>query len=576
MKKKIVRRSDVNVPEILGIDKRLSKIYQFRGISQKEELDISLNGMLHFNTLKDIDKASARIAKALINDETILIIGDFDADGATSSSLAVAALRAFGAKHVDFLVPNRFAFGYGLSKEIVLEAYKSKPDLLITVDNGISSIEGVNQANELGIDVVVTDHHLAGDELPNACAIVNPNQKDCQFPSKVIAGVGVIFYVMIALRAKLKADGYFDERGIKAPNMGDFLDLVALGTVADVVPLDKNNRIMVEQGLRRIRSGKMRTGIEALFNQSKKDKTHLKAQDLGFAIGPRLNAAGRLDDMSIGISCLLNESKLDAKNQAIMLDDLNQARKEIESQMKEEAFKVIDKLQFDEKSLPLGLCLYQESWHQGVIGIVAGRLKERYSRPVIVFAPNDDKTEIKGSARSISGINIRDVLNDVSTKKPGLIPKFGGHAMAAGLSLKPNDFKAFQKAFYHELTLHMDEKDCVHQILSDGGLEANSLNLDFAKVIERAGPWGAQFEEPLFDNYFNVLTQRIVGQNHLKVTLQLEDSDIQLDGIYFNIDADIWPNERISRVHAAYKLDVNRYMGREKVQLMIEHLEPMR
>lgn len=569
-----MRRKKVEASSLVGVDRRLLHIYASRGIQKKEDLDISLNALLHFKELKGIEKATERVVEAIKKQQKIIIIGDFDADGATSTSLAVSALRTFGAENVDFLVPNRFHFGYGLSKEIVEVASQRNPDLLITVDNGISSFEGVNRANELGIDVVVTDHHLPGETLPNAYAIVNPNQQDCLFSSKAIAGVGVIFYVMASVRAKLKELNYFQRANIPTPNMGSFLDLVALGTVADVVPLDKNNRILVEQGLRRIRHGETREGIKALFENAKRDSTHLKAQDLGFAIGPRLNAAGRLDDMSLGIACLLSHSKQSAKEMAMRLDLLNQERKEIEVTMKEGAFNVISNLKLDNKNLPIGLCLYDESWHQGVIGIVAGRLKETYSRPVIVFASSEDKKELKGSARSIFGINIRDVLNDVATSDPDLIIKFGGHAMAAGLSLRPENFAKFQIAFERELTKVLNEEDCVSQILSDGPLSSTDFTLEFAKLIDTAGPWGSQFEAPIFDNYFELVNQRIVGQNHLKLTLSLEESDVLVDGIYFNVDLKKWPNHHCSRVHVAYKLDVNRYMGRENVQLMVEHIEP--
>jgi single-stranded-DNA-specific exonuclease len=549
-------------------------IYASRGITRQEDLDISLNSLLHFKELLGIEKATQRVVEAIKAQQSILIIGDFDADGATSTSLAVSALRAFGAEKVDFLVPNRFNFGYGLSPEIVEVAKTKSPDLLITVDNGISSIDGVRRANELGMDVVVTDHHLPGDEVPDAYAIVNPNQRGCAFPSKSIAGVGVIFYLMASVRASLKEAHFFEERNQAIPNMGCFLDLVALGTVADVVPLDKNNRILVEQGLRRIRQGEVRAGIKALFANAKRDRQFLKAQDLGFAVGPRLNAAGRLDDMSLGIACLLSHSEKSAKEMAMRLDLLNQERKEIEQEMKEGAFKVIANLKLDNKHLPVGLCLFDESWHQGVIGIVAGRLKETYSRPVIVFAASEDKQELKGSARSIMGINIRDVLSDVATTHPGLIIKFGGHAMAAGLSLKPENFQPFREAFEKELSKVLNEKDCVSQILSDGALSPRDFSLEFAKLIERSGPWGSQFEQPIFDNVFEMVSQRIVGQNHLKLSLRVEESDCIVDGIYFNVDLKEWPNHHCRKVHAAYKLDINRYLGRENVQLMVEHLEP--
>lgn len=555
-----------NLPPIL------QRIYAARGVSELQQLDKRLQRLLPFNTLTDIDKASVRLEQALNQQERILVIGDFDADGATSSALAVSALRAFGAKHINFLVPNRFEYGYGLTPAIVDVAKQWQPHLIITVDNGITSIDGVNRANEAGIDVLITDHHLPAEALPQAVAIINPNQLNDAFPSKSIAGVGVIFYVFIALRRHLSEKGWFAQRKIAPPNMAQFLDLVALGTVADVVGLDHNNRIMVSQGLSRIRQGLGRVGIQALIEIAGKTLEHLQVSDLGFAIAPRLNAAGRLDDMALGIECLLCEDEEKARQLAQQLDELNTERKKIETTMKENAFEALKNCTLAREqttsSLPVALCLFDESWHQGVIGILAGRLKERYHRPVIAFALVDEN-EIKGSARSIASLNIRDVLAAIDNAYPGLIIKFGGHAMAAGLSIHPDAFKAFQQAFITEVGRHIDLNQCEGELLSDGPLTTNELTLSFANLLQKEGPWGQQFPEPLFDNVFEIIEQRLVGQRHLKLTLTLADGDDIIDAIAFNVDTQQWPNHRIKHLHAAYKLDVNHFGGRQKLQLII-------
>lgn len=554
----------------------LQRIYAARGIISEQELDKRLQQLLPFHTLTDIEKACSRLEQALRLQERILIVGDFDADGATSSALAIAALRAMGALHVDFLVPNRFAFGYGLTKGLVDIARQSNPNLIITVDNGIASLEGVLAANEAGIDVLVTDHHLPAEALPAACAIVNPNQVGDLFPSKCIAGVGVIFYVMLALRRRLVSHDWFVSQGIPEPNMAQFLDLVALGTVADVVALDQNNRIMVNQGLLRIRQGLCRPGIKALIAVSGRECERIRESDLGFALAPRLNAAGRLDDMSLGIDCLLSDNDEHAMMLATELDELNKERRRIETEMKEQALLALDKLAFHvDKSapqLPIALCLLDPSWHQGVIGILAGRLKERYHRPVIAFAKVSE-TELKGSARSIPGLNIRDVLAAVDKDNPGLITKFGGHAMAAGLSLHPDAFLPFREALLAETSQHIDVSQCEGALMTDGALRATDLTLELATMLQDAGPWGQQFPEPTFDNRFEVLDQRLVGQHHLKLVLQHTEGVEPIDAIAFNIDLKEWPNHHARVIHAAYKLDINAYLGRKKVQLMIMSMQ---
>lgn len=550
----------------------LKRIYATRGIRDLSQLDKQLQTLLPFNSLKGIEDATTRLHEALIKKQRILIIGDFDADGATSTAVAITALKAMGAQQVEYLVPNRFEFGYGLTPAIVDVAHKWKPDLIITVDNGIASCEGVDRANSLGIDVLITDHHLPPETVPNACAIVNPNQEGCVFPSKSIAGVGVIFYVMLALRRHLTQNNWFSEMSIPEPNMASFLDLVALGTVADVVGLDQNNRILVNQGMARIRQGLCRPGIKALFEVAGRDFSKIREADLGFAIAPRLNAAGRLDDMALGIECLITPDYEKARNYSMQLDELNQERKQIENEMKEQATLALEKLSLradKANHLPISLCLFDETWHQGVIGILAGRMKDKYHRPVIAFAKVSE-TELKGSARSVPNLNIRDVLAVIDKDNPGLITKFGGHAMAAGLSMPPGSLEVFRAALAAEVAKHIELSECEGELLTDGPLAPGELNLETALIIQQAGPWGQQFAEPVFDNIFELLDQRLVGQNHLKMTLVAKEGGQQVDAIAFNIDLKSWPNHRARYIHAAYKLDINSYQGRTKLQLMVQ------
>jgi single-stranded-DNA-specific exonuclease len=559
-------------PLIPNIPTFLQRIYAARGIRELSELNTELQALLPFHALKGIKDACLRLESALRKQERILIIGDFDADGATSTALAVSTLKIMGAKHVEYLVPNRFEFGYGLTPGIVEVAARWKPDLIITVDNGIASIEGVDKANSLHIDVLITDHHLPAETVPNACAIVNPNQVGCLFESKSLAGVGVIFYVMLALRRHLVEVNWFSEINIPEPNMAHALDLVALGTVADVVGLDANNRTLVSQGLKRMRQGLCRAGIKALLEVSGRDLSRLKESDLGFAVAPRLNAAGRLDDMSLGIECLLAENDTMAASLAEQLDALNVERRQIESEMKEQAMLALDKLSLNSEQLPLILCLYDKTWHQGVIGILAGRLKERYHRPVLAFAKVSD-TEMKGSARSIAGINIRDILAEVDKNHPKLMGKYGGHAMAAGVSLHPDAFDAFKKALELEISKHLTRDACQGELLTDGPLSPDAFHLQTAESINAAGPWGQGFPEPLFDGVFELLEQRIVGKNHLKMTLLPENGNEPIDAIAFNIDLKAWPNHRARQIHAAFKLDINVYQNRKRLQLMVEAMQ---
>lgn len=554
----------------------IQRIYAARGVESDDDIVRELNGLLPASKLKGLTAGLELLVWALQESKSILIVGDFDADGATSTALAISAFRKFGHDQVDYLVPNRFEYGYGLTPEIVAVAVaeKNHPDLIMTVDNGIASLQGVQAAQESGIKVLVTDHHLPGSELPTAEAIVNPNQPNCEFPSKNLAGVGVVFYLMVALRTRLRELQWFEQNKIPEPNMGEFLDLVALGTVADVVPLDSNNRLLVHQGIGRIRKGKARVGIKALAELANRSIEGLQASDMGFAIGPRLNAAGRLDDMSLGIECLLATDYNRAKEMAYELDSLNKERKNIESSMQTEALQELKKVTLgDDSSVPFGIAIYDATWHQGVVGILASRIKERFHRPVIAFAQADEKT-IKGSARSVPGFHIRDALDAIATRHPGLIDKFGGHAMAAGLSLPLDNFGLFKEAFAKEAERLLTKEDLEQIIMSDGELLPQEFTLDTAKIIAANGPWGQAFPEPTFDGRFDLLEQRIVGSNHLKLVLGIQGTNQIVDGIAFNVDLEHWPNRQATSAQLAYRLDINEFRGRQSVQLMVEHLEP--
>lgn len=570
----IHRRSipDERFPIFDEVPAALARIYAARGIQSKEQLGRNLKELLPDAEMKGMAAAVSRLVQAIRANESIMIVGDFDCDGATSTAVAVLGLRMMGASSVDYLVPNRFEYGYGLSPEIVDVAFTQSPHLLVTVDNGISSVEGVARANQLGMEVVVTDHHLAGRVIPDAVAIVNPNQPGCDFKAKSTCGVGVIFYVMIALRRALQVENWFVKSGIVLPNLASLLDLVALGTVADVVALEHNNRTLVYQGLQRIRAGHARPGLLALIEIAGRRRERLVASDLGFAVAPRLNAAGRLEDMSIGIECLLADDPGYARELAQTLDQLNLDRRAIELNMQQQALSWLDTMDFDNDSLPFGLCLYEESWHQGVVGILASRIKERTNRPVIAFAPGDNG-EIKGSARSIPGLHIRDALDQVASRFPGLISKFGGHAMAAGLTIAAAGLDAFRIAFDQVVREQLKKEDLDQRLETDGSLLAADMTLLLAEHIREAGPWGHHFPEPMFDGVFRVLQQRIVGQRHLKIVLMEPLSGLAIDAIQFNTDLSVWPNEANNRVRAVYKLDVNEFRGQQSVQLMIEYLE---
>ena len=545
-----------------GLHPVMAKIYAARGVLEAAQLDTSLSGLLSFDHLLNCGAMANVLADAIAAGKRLLIVADYDADGATACATGMLGLQSFGAK-VDYLVPNRFEYGYGLTPEIVQLAAGRKPDFLITVDNGIASVEGVEEAVRLGIQVLITDHHLPGAQLPAAACIVNPNQPGCTFPSKHLAGVGVMFYVLVALRAELRRRGWFSER--KEPNLAELLDLVALGTVADVVRLDDNNRILVDQGLRRIRTGRARAGIGALFRVAGRDPSRVSTYDLGFVVGPRLNAAGRLTDMSVGIECLLTQDPNRAAELAKQLDSLNRERRDIEAGMQETALALMDKIDVADT---FSLSLYGESWHQGVIGILAARLRERFHRPAIAFAPADGG-EAKGSGRSIPGLHLRDALDLVTKRHPGLILRFGGHAAAAGLTIRSKDVAAFTRAFEEVVRDLVGPADLERLIETDGSLVAADINLGFAEALE-SGIWGQGFLAPAFCDDYDVADQRVVGGRHLKLKLRAPDATRTFDGILFGHDEPLPP-----RIRAVYRVQVNEFNATRSVQLLVQHWQPV-
>ncbi|EIU6777375.1 single-stranded-DNA-specific exonuclease RecJ [Vibrio parahaemolyticus] len=555
----------------------LKRIYINRGITDIAQLETSARGLHSYQKLGGIEQAVELLFQAIQEQKRIIVVGDFDADGATSSALSVLALRMLGSNNVDYLVPNRFEDGYGLSPEVVDQALELGAEMIMTVDNGVSSIEGVRYAKENGITVLVTDHHLPGQVLPEVDAMVNPNLDSCAFPSKALAGVGVAFYLMMALCVHMRKHNWFAQQGMQEPKLMELIDLVALGTVADVVPLDENNRILVHQGLQRIRAGKARPGIQALIEVAKRDARRLVASDFGFALGPRINAAGRLDDMSFGVELLMCNNIHAARRMASELDGLNQTRKEIEEGMKQEAMAFCERLQFGENSeLPYGLSLFQRDWHQGVIGILASRIKEKFHRPVIAFADGGEGT-IKGSCRSIPGLHMRDALDFIDTQNPGLIIKFGGHAMAAGLTIKEQDFERFSRLFDEVVKKELDEAALKGVIHTDGELKPEEFSMHIAEQLRAGGPFGQAFPEPIFDGEFKVLHQKLVGEKHLKLMLEPlykgHPTNVMIDGIAFNVDLRRWPDASVKTVRLAYKLDVNEFRGNQSLQLMIDHIE---
>ena len=575
MQKRILRR-DVPAGDKLCDDPLLDRLYRSRHIKNANQLDRTLSAMHNPNLMSGMDTAVAFLLEAYQKQQKIVIVGDFDADGATSTALAVLALRQLGFANVTYLVPNRFEQGYGLSVAVAQEALALGVELLMTVDNGVSSHEGVAFLKAQGVKVIVTDHHLPPETLPNADAIVNPNLAHCGFPSKNLAGVGVTFYLMLALRAKFREVGLFDAKN--QPNFTELLDLVALGTVSDVVPLDQNNRILVYQGIARIRAERCRCGIRALAEVAKRDVTRFVAADLGFSIGPRLNAAGRLDNMSVGVELLLAENMETARALALELDGLNQARKEIEQGMKLEALTICQNLFANatalETEIPYAIVLYQSDWHQGVLGILASRIKEQFHRPVIAFA-QDQAGILKGSARSIPGLHIRDVLERVYSQHPDLILKFGGHAMAAGLSIPESRFDDFRQIFNQTVSELLAADQLQGTIWTDGELNTNLLNLATAETLRQGGPWGQAFPEPLFDGEFKILQQRLVGEKHLKMMVEPKLGGPLLDAIAFNVDTRYYPDLSVKTARFVYKLDINEFRGNRDVQLLVDYIEPL-
>lgn len=574
MQQTIVRRAGAGGHGLAGADLHplLRRLYAARGITDAAQLDYGLAALARPDGFLGMEAAASALAGVVMEGQRITVVGDFDADGATSTALAVLGLTRFGTGSVDYRVPSRFTDGYGLTPGIIdqLAAEGRLPDLILTVDNGIAAHEGIARAREQGIRVVVTDHHLPGETLPAAEAIVNPNQPGCGFPSGATAGVAVVFYVLSALRRHLQSAGWFTQ---SPPAMAEYLDLVALGTVADVVPLDHNNRTLVDQGLRRIRAGRTRPGIRALLELAGREIDALEASDLGFVLGPRLNAAGRLDDMAVGIECLLTEDAGEARRLAAELDRLNRERRTIESDMREEAEAALASLHLDEGELPPVLCLHDEQWHEGVVGLLASRIRERFHRPVIAFARGGDGM-LKGSARSVPGLHIRDLVAELDARHPELLNRYGGHAMAAGMTLATPGVERFREAITELVRERVEPELLRPEILSDGELDADWLTLETAHLLANAGPWGQGFPEPVFDGEFELLEQRIVGERHLKLRIGVAGWQEPLDGIAFNVDTDQWPAD-CRRARLAYQLDANRFRGRERLQLRVLYLEPL-
>ncbi len=571
MKKVIQRRF---VPEQPALSSTLHPVIQrvlaARGMTDSSQLDYSTKNIHPYQLLTGIDDAVSLLVSALQQQQRILIVADYDADGATGCALLIKALHQMGAKNLKFIVPNRERNGYGLSPEIVELALPHRPDLLITVDNGIVSTRGVAVAKKHGIRVLITDHHSPNFTLPDADAIVNPRLPDDLFPSKNLSGVGVAWYVMLALRAKLRELNWFQQHHLAEPNLANLLDLVALGTIADVVALDYNNRILVEQGLRRIRAGQCCMGISALIKIAKRNQNRLTASDLAFSIAPRLNAAGRMDDMSYGIGCLLCENLKEANEYAENLDFFNGERRYVEAEMHQAATEMLDELQRQTK-LPLGLCLFDETWHQGVIGILAGRIKDKFQRPVVVFTTGLHG-ELRGSARSVADVHIKDVIESIAQQQPEMINKFGGHAMAAGLTLSHHQqFDGFRQLFDFEVSKRLSEKPLHDIILTDGELVSQEFNVELAEYLRYISPWGQGFLEPLFEGEFEVLEHKLLKEKHLKLWIRATPREAPVEAIYFH-----WGDQPLQyhRIYLVYKLDVNEYRGTKSVQLLITHLEP--
>lgn len=567
---KIIQRREVANGVQVNADPLLDRIYRSRGIASEAELNYALKYMLPPSLLTHLEQATALLIEAYHQQKRIVIVGDFDADGATSIAVAVFALRQLGFQSVDFLVPDRFEQGYGLSVSVAQDALDKQAQLVITVDNGVSSLEGVDYLKQHQVQVIVTDHHLPGEKLPNADVIVNPNLAHCGFPSKYLAGVGVTFYLMVALRAAFRQQGLFADK--KEPNFAELLDFVALGTVADVVPLDHNNRILVSQGLARIRAQHCHCGIRALIEVANLDITQIVSSHLGFSIAPRLNAAGRIDNMSIGVELLLAETMEQARALALELDTLNKTRKEIETGMKQEALHYLRELKPVYQENTFAIALYRPDWHQGVLGILAARMKDQFHRPTAIFTQEDEGI-LRGSARSIEGLHIRDLLDHIHSQHPEIIIKFGGHAMAAGLSIHQQYFPEFQRLFNQYAKSWLDEKSLQGVIYTDGELGPQQMNVSTAEMLQFAGPWGQHFPEPQFDGEFRILQQRLVGEKHLKMLLEPIPGGGLFDAIQFNVDTRRFPDLSIKTARMVYHLSINEYRCNRQVQLLVNYIE---
>lgn len=571
--KLIHRKLPETLPELSNdIPLLLQRVYALRGITSMQELDYTTRNLCNYDNLDGTNKAVDILYSAMKNNERIMIVGDFDTDGATSTALTVKALKKMGCQFVDYIIPNRFDDGYGLSINVVKKAILQKADLIITVDNGVSAVEAVEFAKQSNLTVIITDHHLCPEQLPPADAIINPNLPNCSFPSKHLAGVGVAFYFMLALRAKLRKENWFTTHNLEEFNIASLLDLVALGTIADVVKLDLNNRILVHQGVSRIRAGYCCEGIKALLNISRRDPLTFTSTDLAYYIAPRLNAAGRMDNMSLSVELLLCEDYDSAVNQAADLDTLNSDRKLIEQTMYQEALSHVE--QIHKPSLPNSIVVHHPEWHQGVIGIVSARLKDKYYRPVICFASTEDGL-LKGSGRSIDGIHLQNVLYELNQRYPDILVSFGGHAMAAGLSIQEKDLDKFRDLLETVITEQLDLKVLEQTIETDGEINNEDFNYSIAKLLKDSGPWGEGFIEPTFDGEFIIHQQRIFAEKHLKLVLEPKNGGPIIEGIYFNVNLTKWPDQTIKEAKIVYHLDVNEFRGNQTLKLMIRHIWPI-
>jgi single-stranded-DNA-specific exonuclease len=575
MNKLLHRKLPESLPELSkDIPLLLRRIFALRGITCMQELDYTTRNLCNYDKLYGIDNAVEILYTAMVSNKRIMIVGDFDTDGATSTALAVKALKAMGCQFVDYIIPDRFEDGYGLSISVVEKAILQKTDLIITVDNGISAVDAVEFAKQANLTVIITDHHLCPEQLPNADAIINPNLPDCSFPSKHLAGVGVTFYFMLALRAKLRQENWFSNKNLIEYNIANLLDLVALGTIADVVKLDHNNRILVHQGVKRIRSNYCCEGIKALLHIAKKDPSSFTSTDLAFYIAPRLNAAGRMDNMSLGVELLLCDNYDIALNKATDLDNLNSDRKLIEQAMHKEALAFVEEIEKQNISIPNSLVVYHPDWHQGIIGILSARLKDKYYRPVISFASAQNGF-LKGSGRSIQGVHLRDLLDELDQMHPGLLVSFGGHSMAVGLTIREENLAYFRQCFDSLLVNRLNSNTLNQVIETDGEVDKQDFTYSIAKLLKESGPWGEGFSEPIFDGEFVIHQQRLLADKHLKLLLEPVNSSILIEGIAFNVNRLEWPDHSIKKVKIVYHLDVDEFRGNQAVKLLIRHLWPI-